>query len=565
MHFLLLIANLLSTQSAISDWLWGSRTSNHRAHIFLPSREFRTSSNEGTSLESNFDLFSIEPYLQEAVDSGRKYLEAEVVQKDCWEESTRTLVQKSCKKLEYDNRARIAIALSNCHLAQSGLPTHPCPEESLITPCTKSLGRDPVAFNTYSTFFAHVDNICFYVQRRLFQKSTERVVNDLYTATFKTGATLKAFYQDIYTVGNTLSSSMGSLQERLDKHFEDMLAQENDRFEKLKAAADQLEANQDMLRQRSEEAAQGLLEQITRLQASLKDQAEETVLKLQTDLDQVRITHEARMLDAMTVLTVLQESFPALLDEVRLSAQQLGTLRTAQRDAVEEANRALALIQEKSQQTEQRLLGVMEQVQTGVDVLMEFDASYLQYLFRISGAAFYALSTIGGLLLSPMPSKHRVVLFAALGMLLEFTISHCLFPSLPTIGWRLGPNAQSAAIITIRKLWISGLCVLCVWAYLLPLCSTTDSSGYSPGFAMIPDTNGPVNDARSLVVAPSPGDHTIEKDISDHDLAQTFTTIPRKLRSQKVCFKSGFELTAQDGSAIVVYHEPNYIRSHLRE
>lgn len=134
----------------------------------------------------------------------------------------------SQKHLSYNTRARVAIALANCHLAKSGLRSHPCPEDEPLQSCTQAMGRDSVAFvratppcacirrsrfrsshlprsvalivclqNTYNTFFAHVDNICFYVQREAFQETTERAVADLLSATVDTSRHLQRFSTEV--------------------------------------------------------------------------------------------------------------------------------------------------------------------------------------------------------------------------------------------------------------------------------------------------------------------------------------------------------------------------------
>ena len=89
------------------------------------------------------------------------------------------------------------MALTNCHLAKSGLRTYTCADDAPLQSCTQALGRDAVAFGTYNTFFAHVDNICFYLQREAFQETTERAVADLLSATVDTSRHLQKFSSEV--------------------------------------------------------------------------------------------------------------------------------------------------------------------------------------------------------------------------------------------------------------------------------------------------------------------------------------------------------------------------------
>lgn len=69
-------------------------------------------------------------------------------------------IKSSCKALTYENHARLAIALANCHLSKAGLRTYPCTRTSDLLKCTQAIGTDSVAFSTYNTFFAHVRTAC---------------------------------------------------------------------------------------------------------------------------------------------------------------------------------------------------------------------------------------------------------------------------------------------------------------------------------------------------------------------------------------------------------------------
>lgn len=58
-----------------------------------------------------------------------------------------------------------AVALANCHLAASQLPTSPCTAAMSVAECTKPLTASAMAFNTYTEFYLAIDSMCYSLQR----------------------------------------------------------------------------------------------------------------------------------------------------------------------------------------------------------------------------------------------------------------------------------------------------------------------------------------------------------------------------------------------------------------
>lgn len=88
--------------------------------------------------------------------------------------------------------------LTNCHHLNSGLSglVVECPEDD-IQACTQSLGKNVMAYHSYTQFLNHIDNICFYIQRDHFEESTEKAVHSLYTAAIATTGQLNFLHREV--------------------------------------------------------------------------------------------------------------------------------------------------------------------------------------------------------------------------------------------------------------------------------------------------------------------------------------------------------------------------------
>lgn len=117
----------------------------------------------------------------------------------------------------YGAKSRLALAATNCFLAQSGLPTHECPDVTPLEVCTRSFGQDARAFNAFITFTTHIDNVCLTHQREAFQEATEGAVNSLYTATASTAHQLRSFASDAQNVLSSVRTQHSALSEQIDQ------------------------------------------------------------------------------------------------------------------------------------------------------------------------------------------------------------------------------------------------------------------------------------------------------------------------------------------------------------
>ena len=97
---------------------------------------------------------------------------------ECWEKAISRL-RDGCKHLTDVEQSRLAIAFANCHFEKSGLKTYPCNENDSIEECTRDMTKSVLAFNTYTEFYTHTSDICFYLQSKVWQQKTEDTINKL--------------------------------------------------------------------------------------------------------------------------------------------------------------------------------------------------------------------------------------------------------------------------------------------------------------------------------------------------------------------------------------------------
>ncbi|EDV21717.1 uncharacterized protein TRIADDRAFT_59725 [Trichoplax adhaerens] len=152
----------------------------------------------GLSLICNSDFTSkkyeqpaFEIVSSESISHGQKHLNR--LQKwsetsQCW---NKALMQfhSGCKHLSSVDQSRLAIALTNCHLARSGRPTFPCSDNQSIEECTRTM--DKADFIIYTEFFTNAISICFFIRNQRWQEDTELIINQLSVSSIETAMKLK--------------------------------------------------------------------------------------------------------------------------------------------------------------------------------------------------------------------------------------------------------------------------------------------------------------------------------------------------------------------------------------
>lgn len=144
---------------------------------------------------NNYGQPSFEIVSSESLSHGQKHLSrlqkwSETAQ--CWNEAL-TQFQSGCKHLSSVDQSRLAIALTNCHLARSGHPIFPCSENQSIEECTRAM--DKADFIIYTEFFTNAISICFFIRNQRWQEDTELIINQLSVSSIETAMKLKQSLQ----------------------------------------------------------------------------------------------------------------------------------------------------------------------------------------------------------------------------------------------------------------------------------------------------------------------------------------------------------------------------------
>ncbi|KAN0023377.1 hypothetical protein ACTFIU_011547 [Dictyostelium citrinum] len=154
----------------------------------------------------NYYQYEIDKKINDRINSGRESLELikkNSVSNRCLEECM-DILSNGCKDMDDLSKSRLAVKLTNCHLAKSGHQQYPCRFDMSIQDCTSKM--DQMAFVTYTNFYISTENICYYLSQELFQQRTEQSINNLVSSTHKT-----------QTVINTLHSKADDINEQVDQ------------------------------------------------------------------------------------------------------------------------------------------------------------------------------------------------------------------------------------------------------------------------------------------------------------------------------------------------------------
>ncbi|XP_033099249.1 uncharacterized protein LOC117102906 [Anneissia japonica] len=87
-----------------------------------------------------------------------------------------------CKHLTDDEQSRLALLFANCHLQKAQIPPYHCDDGEDISDCLAKMRSDVIAFNAYTEFFTHTQNICFFLQNQIWHERTEDTVSRLATS-----------------------------------------------------------------------------------------------------------------------------------------------------------------------------------------------------------------------------------------------------------------------------------------------------------------------------------------------------------------------------------------------
>ena len=94
----------------------------------------------------------------------------------CWTQALDNL-ENGCQRLSDDMQHRMALQFANCFLLKTGRVTYPCEKTDEISKCTENMPSE--AYSTYSQFFTHTQNMCFFLQAQVWQEETGNTINRL--------------------------------------------------------------------------------------------------------------------------------------------------------------------------------------------------------------------------------------------------------------------------------------------------------------------------------------------------------------------------------------------------
>lgn len=162
---------------------------------------------------------------------------------ECWNKALSKL-DVGCKEMNDIEQSFLALQFANCHLEKSGLETYDCQSDNFKV-CSKKMSSNVIAFTTYTEFFTHVSDICFYLQSDIWRQKTEETIFRL-SETSK--ESLDVLSKSIVKQEQVLSSQQQSLQNQ-----KEILVNENILKETLLTSA---ESAKDVFKEVQEHAQQ---------------------------------------------------------------------------------------------------------------------------------------------------------------------------------------------------------------------------------------------------------------------------------------------------------------------
>jgi hypothetical protein len=203
-----------------------------------------------------------------------------------------------------------------------------------VKECLKKLGQRPLAFSTYSNFFLHIDNICFYVQREAFDSSTQRAVLALYSATLDTATNLRKFSSDAQEMGTEILSGMEDRHKKLVYNLESMSDAQVSNFDALSDSALRLQRGQEKLITSASQLSSSFSESLE-LQSALKEEQEsihatvtrtgEEVVSLDASLSGLRKAQAESFQDTIKSIDVMVSKQMDLDTRIAAAHESMGT------------------------------------------------------------------------------------------------------------------------------------------------------------------------------------------------------------------------------------------------
>ncbi|KAK5578591.1 hypothetical protein RB653_008263 [Dictyostelium firmibasis] len=159
--------------------------------------------------------FEIDKKINDRINSGRESLELikkNSISNRCLEECM-DILSNGCKDMDDLSKSRLAVKLTNCHLAKSGHQQYPCRYDMSIQDCTSKM--DQMSFVTYTNFYISTENICYYLSQEIFQQRTEQSINNLVSNTQKTQTVISSLHSKANDITEQVDISLNNQKKLL--------------------------------------------------------------------------------------------------------------------------------------------------------------------------------------------------------------------------------------------------------------------------------------------------------------------------------------------------------------
>ncbi|CAM9620593.1 unnamed protein product, partial [Laminaria digitata] len=103
----------------------------------------------------------------------------------CWRYAASS-IGADCETMSHTRKQRLAVQLSNCHLKDAGRRQTRCSLKDSDERCVEEMQHNDVAFQSYTTFFHHVNAICHHLSHTVWQEQTEGLVRGLTASSLAT-------------------------------------------------------------------------------------------------------------------------------------------------------------------------------------------------------------------------------------------------------------------------------------------------------------------------------------------------------------------------------------------
>lgn len=387
-----------------------------------------------------FDWFRLDRAANRRIDEGKEQflaIKANANSNLCWQGPVQELEQ-GCSGMNSEERGKLAVLLSSCHLSRSGKRFYPCSREMTLHECTQSM--DVEGFNVYTQFSIHIDNICYYLESEYYQNRLERTINDLHKSAGEAQEVFLTLHEKTNKIDENSERVLSAQQElvlkneQLSNLVERTAKQQNEAMESARESLKNLQGLSNSILQDSVEALGNQAKLLSDLgevkyeQGEMKKVAEQS-LQNQRELLEFQLR--------------LQEQQQKVKEHAQSLLENLEKLEMAQSFAFSNTNERLLILTNSSNETISKLIhhynlisSTLEQLATSLELIkslkqgIAFDSNSIHFII------FYAIMIGLGILFTWPSRTNRASLPVILGSIISMFMES-LIPESIIHYWRL--------------------------------------------------------------------------------------------------------------------------------